>query len=119
MFPEPPPDAPLVVQRWWAFHVRSCQLMDDWAVEIDPLPLCREVGDACRQLMQYGLLDHDKLAEILLTPRRSELLAPAEEIRTHVQTLEAVDPRPMVARLRTALQPRFRLPKRAKKGAVT
>ena len=24
VFPEPPPDSPSVVHRWWTFHVRAC-----------------------------------------------------------------------------------------------
>jgi hypothetical protein len=105
MFKPPPPDAPPVVHQWWAFHVRALELMLAWDIEVNPDPQCREAQALCGKLGQYHLLDPEKFDDIFLSPRRDEIIQLAERLTELGRTVERVDPRPCVDRLRATLQP--------------
>jgi hypothetical protein len=109
LFPEPPPDAPPVVQRWWAFHCEALRLMDAWADEASPEPLNQELGEVCREVARYGLMDDETRLGLILSGTRPAL-ASLQELSTQLaQVLEAftrLPPRPLVQSWRRALLPR-------------
>jgi hypothetical protein len=70
LFPEPPPDAPPVVRRWWAFHCEALRLMDAWNHEVSPDPLNQELGKILREGAKYGLMDDETRLGILLNGTR-------------------------------------------------
>jgi hypothetical protein len=106
MFTPPPPEAPPVVQRWWAFHVHVLTLLQAWEVELDPAPQCREVREVCRQLAPYALMDDDKLqATFLDSAQRAQVIALFKRGLERLQDLDQIDVRHDVEVLRSALLP--------------
>jgi hypothetical protein len=61
MFKPPPPDAPPVIQHWWAFHVRSLELMDAWDTELQQQGHVDTVKRLCREMGKLALDDSEKL----------------------------------------------------------
>jgi hypothetical protein len=102
----PPPDAPPVVHQWWAFHVRTLELMDAWDTERHEDELRHEVGELCRAIGGVGLYDDDKLAAYIRGPERIELLAQFERGAQILRDLASLDEGPSLARLRQAIAPR-------------
>jgi hypothetical protein len=105
VFPEPPPDAPPVVQRWWAFHMRSCQLMDEWDIELQQERHVETVERLIREMAKIALGEGEKLRAMIEGPERRQLIDWFEEGHQRLQALERINARPIAARLRTALHP--------------
>ena len=106
MFTPPPPEAPPVVQRWWAFHVHVLTLLKEWDVELSPEPLGDEVGEIVLQLAPLATMDPDKrLALLLNRAQRAQLMALGERYCQLLRDLDQVDPRPNAESLRSALLP--------------
>jgi hypothetical protein len=106
MFTPPAPNAPAVVQRWWAFHGHVVTLLKEWEVELSPEPLGEEVSEIALQLAPLATMDPDKrLALLLSSAQRASLLPHVERLREILLTLEQVDPRPNAEGLRSALLP--------------
>jgi hypothetical protein len=110
LFKTPPPDAPPVVQQWWDFHVRSLQLMDDWEVELHQARHVERTKALIREVGKLAVAEGDKLDAMIEGPDRHQLLDCVGELHTLLQGLERIDARPIVTRLRTALQPRRPVP---------
>jgi hypothetical protein len=108
VFPAPPSDAPPVVQRWWGFHMRSCQLMDEWDDELQQEGHKETVERLIREMAKLALGEGEKLRAMIEGPERRQLIAWFEDGLQRLQALERIDARPVAARLRTALYPRQR-----------
>jgi hypothetical protein len=106
---DPGPDAPLVVQQWWAFHREAVQLMDAWTVEVSPEPLNQELGEVCREVARFGFMDEESRLGLLLSGTRPALAALRQFFARGgqlVETVERLPPRPLVQSWRRALLPR-------------
>jgi hypothetical protein len=107
IFPDPGPDVPRVVQRWWVFHVQAIKCLQDWEIELSPEPLCDEVGEIVLQLAPLATMDPDKRQAILLSSsQRTPVLQQVERLGQLLRDLDQIDPRPDIEALRSALQPR-------------
>jgi hypothetical protein len=112
MFKPPPSDAPPVVQRWWAFHVRALQLMDEWDIELEQERHVETVEALCRQIGKVALDESDKLRTMIEGPERRQLLDWFTQGQELLQALERIDARPIATRLRRALNPEQGSPRR-------
>ena len=106
MFKPLPPEAPPVVQYWWAFHVKTLALLREWEIELSSEPLCDEVGELVLHLAPLATMDPDKRRAILLSSsQRAEMLTLFERGAQLLRSLEQIDPRPEIEALRSALLP--------------